>query len=254
MKPWPPTCRLLACLPFLAILIAAVSPAAVAHAEPDNRIYPWHTGIVSTTFWVGEIIDPSASDGSQVFSTYDKDWMANYGGCDGVIEGGVCRADPRESGNGFFPTAMVPRQNPFYLDLPFDDLNNPEAFAIRGKVIPWAQDSGYKGNAGDRGFSYMKNRWVELRKNGRTCFGQIQDAGPAVYNDAAYVFGSDDRRPVNTRFNGAGLDVSPALNACLGYKTIDGAEDRVDWRFVEPDQVPAGPWTRIITTQPVVPW
>ena len=221
---------------------------------PIEREYPWHTGIIATTFWVGEVMDPSTSDGSQVFSTYDKDWMANYGGCDGRIDDGVCRPDARRPDNGFFPTAMVPLQNPFYLDLPFDDLNNEAAFAIRDQVIPWANDPGYRGRAEDRDFSYMKNRWVELRKNDRTCFGQIQDAGPAVYDDSGYVFGADDQRPSNTRFNGAGLDVSPALNACLGFVAVDGAEDRVDWRFVESAQVPAGPWTRIITTQPVVPW
>lgn len=228
--------------------------AAPTAAAPAVREYPWHTGIVSTTFWVGELIDPAASDGSQVFSTYDRDWMANYGGCDGIVEDGVCRADRRQASDGFFPTAMVPLQNPFYLDLPFDDLNNPHAFAMRARVIPWADEPGYQGRANDRTFSYMKNRWVELRKGGRTCFGQIQDAGPAVYDDAGYVFGIDDPRPANTRFNGAGLDVSPALNGCLGFVSVDGAEDRVDWRFIEAERVPPGPWTRIVTTQPVVPW
>lgn len=238
----------------LSTAVLAVIVAAPADARPAGREYPWHTGIVSTTFWVGEIIDPTASDGSQVFSTYDKNWMPNYGGCDGIVTSGVCRADRRHAGNGYFPTAMIPLQNPFYLDLPFDDVNNANAFAMRGAVIPWANDPGYRGRADDRSFSYMKNRWVELRKDGRTCFGQVQDAGPAVYDDAGYVFGADDLRPTNTRFNGAGLDVSPALNACLGFVSLDGAVDRVDWRFVEAAQVPPGPWTQIVTTGPVVPW
>ena len=38
----------------------------------DNGQYPWHTDIVATTFWVGEVFDPNASDGSQVISTYDS--------------------------------------------------------------------------------------------------------------------------------------------------------------------------------------
>ena len=61
----------------------------------------------------------------------------------------------------------------------------------------------------DQGFSYLKNRWVQLRKDGRTCYGQIQDAGPAQYDDAEYVFGRGDARPANERYNGAGMDVSP---------------------------------------------
>lgn len=241
-------------------LVALFATAAVALAacgtglaRPQSRQYPWHTNIVATTFWVGEILDPSAPDGSQTVSTYDANWQANYGGCDGVIEDGVCRTERRDASNGFFPTKMTPRQNPFYLDLPFDDIHDPTAFAMRAKVVPWADDPGYRGRADDPTFSFMKNRWVELRKDGKTCYGQIQDAGPAVYDDAAYVFGNDDRRPANSRFNGAGLDVSPALNGCLGFSQLDGQNDRLDWRFVDAADVPDGPWKRIVTTQPVVP-
>jgi hypothetical protein len=97
----------------------------------------------------------------------------------------------------------------------------------------------------------MKNRWVVLRKDGHVCYGQIEDAGPGEYRDAAYVFGSDDRRPANTRYNGAGLDVSPALNGCLGFSYLNGEDDRVDWAFVDDADVPAGPWTRIVTDSPV---
>lgn len=72
-------------------------------------------------------------------------------------------------------------------------------------------------------------------------------------NDAAYVFGTDDRRPVNSRFIGAGLDASPAINGCLGFSRLDDVNDRVDWRFVDGADVPDGPWRHIVTTsQPVV--
>ena len=118
-------------------------------------------------------------------------------------------------------------------------------------MIPWAGDPAYAADVDDRGVSLMKNRWVVLRKGDRLCYGQIQDAGPGEYRDAAYVFGSDDRRPDNTRFNGAGLDVSPALNGCLGFTELDGENDRVDWAFVDDNDVPDGPWTAIVTTSPV---
>lgn len=222
--------------------------------QSTSRDHPWHRDVVAATFWVGEILDPKAIDGSQEISAYDSQWMANYGGCDGVVEAGVCQTEPRHASNGFFPQQMTPSQNPFYLDLPFDDINNPRAFAMRGDVVPWADDPGYRGRAEDKKFSFMKNRWVELRKDGRTCYGQIQDAGPALYDDAAYVFSDDDTRPASTKFNGAGLDVSPALNGCLGFSELDGLNDRVDWRFVQDTAVPDGPWTRIITTSQVVPW
>jgi len=235
-------------------LSASPSPSATAKApapRPSARQYPWHTGIVATTFWVGEIFDPNAEDGSQMLSTYDSGWFASYGGCDGVTPGGVCQTERRTAANNYFPTSMTPRENPFYLDLPFDDINNRAAFTMRDSVIPWAKDAAYRGMSGNNNASMMKNRWVQLRANGRTCYGQIQDAGPGVYDDAGYVFGSNNQRPANSRYNGAGMDVSPALNGCLAFSDLNGDSDRVDWRFVEASDVPAGPWTRIITTSGV---
>lgn len=227
------------------------SPPSTAPNTTVGRDYPWHTDIVATTFWVGEIFDPNAEDGSQVLSTYDAQWMDHYGGCDGVVVDQDCRTEPRTASNGYFPTAMTPLENPFYLDLPFDDLNNPAAFARRGQVVPWASDPQYKDLVDDATTSLMKNRWVQLRKGDRTCYAQIQDAGPGQYDDAEYVFGADDRRPLNTEFNGAGMDVSPAVNGCLGFADVNGENDRVDWRFVDDDDVPAGPWRTLVTTSGV---
>jgi len=234
----------------LVVLVAASVPPGIT--VPASTIdHPWHTDIVATTFWVGEVFDPTADDGSQVASTYDSQWMASYGGCDGVVIGGRCETEPRSAADHWFPTSMTPLENPFYLDLPFDDVNDPDAFAQRGRVIPWADEPGYRAVVDDPNASLMKNRWVRLRANGRECFGQVQDAGPGVYDDAAYVFGTDDRRPASTRFNGAGLDVSPALNGCLGFAELDGDGDRVDWQFVEASEVPDGPWRILVTTSGV---
>ncbi|MDU0327737.1 hypothetical protein RWH43_13310 [Microbacterium sp. KSW2-21] len=236
----------------LAVL-AVVGVTACTPAQPDRPQtgYPWHTDIVSTTFWVGEVFDPNASDGSQRISTYDSDWLGSYGGCDGVVDGDSCRTEARTAADDYFPTRMTPRENPFYLDLPFDDVNDDEGFATRGEVVPWADSGPYAAIADDPTQSLMKNRWVVLRKGDRTCYGQIEDAGPGEYRDAAYVFGADDRRPANARYNGAGLDVSPALNGCLGFAELDGDDDTVDWAFVDDADVPDGPWTRIVTDSPV---
>ncbi|RWR21365.1 hypothetical protein D8Y23_04185 [Microbacterium enclense] len=236
----------------LGLVVAAVAAGcAPALAPLPETGYPWHTDIVATTFWVGEVFDPNAADGSQRISTYDSHWWESYGGCDGIVRNGECRTEARTAADDYFPTAMTPRENPFYLDLPYDDVNDAVGFAERGEVIPWAAEHPYAADVDDRTVSLMKNRWVVLRKGARLCYGQIQDAGPGEYRDAAYVFGSDDRRPDNARFNGAGLDVSPALNGCLGFTDLDGQDDRVDWAFVDDDDVPDGPWTRIVTTSPV---
>ncbi|MFF7682896.1 hypothetical protein ACFZA2_09035 [Microbacterium sp. NPDC007973] len=246
-----PRSRSTAAIALAVVAVVGATGCAPTLAPLPDTGYPWHTGIVSTTFWVGEVFDPQASDGSQRISTYDSDWLASYGGCDGVVDGDDCRTETRTAGNGYFPTRMTPRQNPFYLDLPFDDVNDDEGFAMRGQVIPWADRSPYAAVVDDRRASLMKNRWVVLRKGDRLCYGQIQDAGPGEYRDSAYVFGSEDRRPANERYNGAGLDVSPALNGCLGYAELDGDGDRVDWAFIDDADVPPGPWTTIVTDSPV---
>ncbi|MGY1594281.1 hypothetical protein ACI79D_20080 [Geodermatophilus sp. SYSU D00708] len=210
--------------------------------------YPVHSSIVATTFWVGEIADPDADDGSQLISAYDDNWLESYGGCDGVEIDGVCETERRVASNNYFPTRMTPKQNPFYLDLPFDDVNDPSAAAQRSTVVPWAHDPGWEEKLTDPEQSIMKNRWVAIRKGERVCYGQIQDAGPSVYDDARYVFGTDDARPANQRFNGAGMDVSPALNGCLGFTDLNGSDDRVDWWFVDDADVPDGPWLILVTT------
>jgi hypothetical protein len=134
---------------------------------------------------------------------------------------------------------MKPLENPFYLGLPYDDVNDPLGLAMRGVVVPWAHDPPYASRVSDRGYSLMKNRWVEiLGPNGGACYGQVEDAGPRVYDDWRYVFGGHDERPANRRFNGSGMDVSPALNGCLGFKDLNGQDDRVSWRFLELSQVP----------------
>jgi hypothetical protein len=235
---------------------SAASPTHSGSPSPTAPIagtYPWHTRIVSTTFWVGEIFDPNAADGSQIYSTYDSAWMESYGGCDGVLTSNVCQTEARTSTNDYFPSQLTPRENPFYLDLPFDDINDSRAFATREQVIPWADQSAYAGSEGDHTVSLMKNRWIRIRSNGQTCYGQIEDAGPGQYHDSVYVFGTNNARPANRKFNGAGMDVSPALNGCLHFTNVNGENDTVDWQFVETTNVPGGPWTRIVTTSGVYP-
>ncbi|TKV61715.1 hypothetical protein FDO65_09245 [Nakamurella flava] len=269
VRQWP-TALLLA----VTALAIGRPPAAAAGVE---RVYPVHTGIVATTFWVGEVFDATAADGSQVCSSYDDRWAERWsgrsgtaiaapgtdcagapiGGCDGRPSGAGpafrCATERRSAANGWFPTStlVTPQENPFYLDLPFDDVHDNWAFAHRAQVVPWAADPGYADRQSDRGFSYLKNRWVRINYQGRTCFGQIQDAGPGEYHDSAYVFGAGDARPENSRYGGAGMDVSPALTGCLGFMDLDGVTGGLRWRFVENTDVPAGPWTRTVTTSQV---
>lgn len=222
---------------------AAASAGRVSQA-PAAR-YRWHNDIVSTTFWVGEIFEPNNPNGSQVISTYDGHWEQHYGGCDGVIRNGKCQTERRFAYNGWFPLHMTPQQNPFYLDVPFDDVNDPIGAAERGRVVPWAHQKPYSSWLSHPNKSIMKNRWVEITRAGQTCYGQVEDAGPGRYHDAAYVFGG--ARPANKLYNGAGMDVSPALTGCLHFPELNGDNAHVSWRFVDFGAVPKGPWRRLVT-------
>jgi len=234
--------------PIVSATSASPTPPAGGGAAPPHGAYPLHTRIVATVFWVGEIFDPHAADGSQVLSAYDDAWQAHYGGCDGVVTGGRCETVALSAANGYFPTAMTPRENPFYLDLPYNDFSDDGRHKPnRTQVIPWARGLADPGD----GVSLMKNRWVQLQRDDRTCYGQIEDAGPGQYDDVSYVFGADDRRPLNARFNHAGMDVSPALRDCLGFQGLDNDQNTLDWRFIEAQDVPDGPWRRLVTTSPV---
>lgn len=271
--------------------IIGVIYLALTHAASITREYPWHTNITATTFWVGENFR-SADDGSQVCSAYQSNWAQLWapkvdtvstlkdstdcsgspiGGCDGVRgelketakrRTVACETEARHTrsdGLDYFPSwataTKMPQENPFYLDLPYNDTD--EGYKNRCDSIPWANDPGFKGNCTKGNFSYMKNRWVEIKgPNNKLCYGQIQDAGPSddesndslKYKDAPYVFGSNDARPSNKSWGNAGMDVSPALNGCLGFKDLDGTNDKVSWRWVEASAVPNGPWSKVVTT------
>ena len=211
---------------------------------------PWHTGITSTVFWIGEPVGNGSSEDNSI-SAYDDDWEQHYGGYDDYT---VTRVPPTyANGLGFMPL-----QNPFYLDLPYDDINNRTAFADRCQVVPWASE--YPSSAcRNQSFSYMKNHWVEIQHtvNGVTysAYAQIEDAGPYVYDDEAYVFGT--ALPQSKLANNAGLDVSPAVRDFLHFggtspeDQLDNDENKVNWRFVDATEVPGGPWTLVVTTQQV---
>jgi hypothetical protein len=225
------------------LLAVTVLPAA---AGSTVTTYPVHRGITATVFWVGEPKGAGSSE-DNALSAWDDAWQAHYGGVDDPA--------PRSAGNGWFPTAFAPKENPFYFDLPyndFDDEGRPRS--DRTKVVPWArayagQLAAYR-RRGAR-FSLLKNRWAKIVRGGRTCYAQWEDSGPYLYDDAAYVFGAGDRRPRNRLARRAGMDVSPAVRDCLGFAGLNTDTNKVDWQFVEADQVPDGPWKRVVTKRQV---
>ncbi len=189
----------------------------------QKQQYAWKNNIVTTVFWIGE--KPTANNPvPNHASSWDKDWAKNYGGYD----------DPNPSTrHDLIPVNFTPRQNPFYIALPYNDKaregHRPEA----PKVVPWFKEA-YKGP----GISTCKGRWVAIKKGTRTVYAQWEDAGPFRTDHWQYVFGNE--RPKPNLNHGAGLDVSPAVRDFLGLQDTDVT----DWKFVEFEDVPRGPWSR----------
>jgi hypothetical protein len=206
---------------FTSLLVAresveSVSPEMTTSEAGVISKYPWRKKIVTTYFWIGQG-SSSYSETTNYASAWDTQWTKNYGGMD----------DPTRR-VGFLPSRFAATKNPFYVALPFNDVKYPE---LAKKWIPW-----YKTPArGQRYVSQCKGRWLQIRTpNGKSCFAQWEDVGPIRYDYASYVFGNDRPR----EFNKAGLDVSPAVRDYLGLTGLDFT----DWRFVEAEHVPPGPW------------
>jgi hypothetical protein len=237
-----------------AALVVAVGGALVGppgHAVPPpplhaasrfpgvtaQREYPEHAGVRAALVRIGAVT-AEGEGGQSLRSGWDGAWASHYGGCDGVgTVGARCRSDlGQRHAPDWFPTAMTPRENPYYVGLPYNDLG---AEADRG-ALAWGADPGYAGRTGDRRFSFLKNRWVAVAVRNDFCYAQVEDTGPGV-SDPAYVAGSapPSRAP--------SITLSPAIVGCLGL-----TGDRpltVSWRFV--DAPPDGPWTRVVTTRQV---
>ncbi|HEY5706294.1 MAG TPA: hypothetical protein VIS96_12035 [Terrimicrobiaceae bacterium] len=187
-----------------------------------NR-YPWKRGIVTTVFWVGE--RPTANNPVPNYkSSWDVRWAQNYGGLDSP--------DATQRRN-YIPARFIPRQNPFYVALPYNDVTRGTTKPEARRAIPWFKQAFER-----PGKSVLKGRWVAIKRGGRICYAQWEDCGPFRTDHWQYVFGN--QRPLPNLNQGAGLDVSPAVRDYLEM----GGKDVCDWKFVEARDVPAGPWTK----------
>ena len=196
---------------------------------PASAKYTLHENITATLFWVGEDESPDNHQITNVMSAWDDSWLKHYGGID----------TPERT--TLFP-AFKPKENPFYFALPysdFDDNGNRREDAF--KVIPWAGEKTWTQEE-----SIVKNRWIKIEANGKTAYAQWEDAGPFEYNDIDYVFGT--ATPKNRDNNHAGLDLSPAVWIYLGYDTRNmDNQAKMNWQFVNKEDVPNGPWMDVVT-------
>lgn len=203
-------------------------------AKPSQGTYPWHFDITATYFHIGELAS-ARNPVSNTASSWDNCWDDNYGGYD---DPDPAKRDPIT----YAPKAFTPQLNPFYVALPYNDIQaggpRPEA----ARIIPW-----YKRDKGGKYESVCRGTWVQIYYRGRYCFAQWEDVGPFRVDDWEYVFGG--KPPRNQANNQAGIDISPAVRDYLG---IPGGMAKVHWRFVDFSRVPGGPWARYGKDNPFV--
>lgn len=113
---------------------------------------------ITTMFWVGEPADAENAFIPNHESYWDKDWLANFGGVD--------EPWPRD---GHWPIGFTPKENPFYVALPYGEFLDDGMLKTKAYEVPWYQPGL---------LPLLKNRWVEIRHRARVCFAQWQDVGP----------------------------------------------------------------------------
>jgi hypothetical protein len=203
--------------------LSKVEPQVFVPTTSRNTVsrFPWKTNIVTTIFWIGE-----TSSGNNPVpnhkSSWDANWTSNYGGFD---------TPDASARRNYIPVNFVPRQNPFYCALPYNDVTHGQTKPEAALVIPWFRQSFTQ-----QGHSVCKDRWLAIRKGNRTCYAQWEDCGPFRTDHFQYVFQNERPKPNLNR--GAGLDVSPAVRDYLGLAPTDVT----DWQFVDVRDIPPGPW------------
>ncbi len=206
------------------------TPSVYRQPRPLRSSFPWKQDITATVFWIGE--RPTKNNPTPNHkSSWDPMWMTNFGGYD--------HPSPEMRTRGYRPKGFVPRQNPFYVALPYNDVDRGGTKPEARRVVPWFEDRFERD-----GKTVLKGQWVVIRHGKRVCFAQWEDCGPFQTDDWQYVFGR--ARPKNPSNGGAGIDLSPAVRDYLELRS--GA--KVDWRFASVSEVRNGPWKYFGTNNP----
>jgi len=191
---------------------AAGNPPPVATPPKTKIVYPWHTAIPTTLFWIGSKSVANA-------------WSLP------ATKGG----DDPEDRNGYASGKHASYFNTFYVALPFNDLTNPD------KSKQYIPASWKRPPKTGKPVSICQGHWVEIKTDdGHICYGQWEDVGPRRSDHAEYVFGMD--RPAD---GVPGLALSPAVYSYLGLKDANTKQPLTSWRFVDNDEVPPGQWLKL---------
>lgn len=111
----------------LAGAIAISGSTLVAKASPSRSVNPEFKSAMTTLFWVGERSNAENNFIPNHESYWDTDWQTSYGGVD----------DP-EHRNGYWPAGFRPKENPFYVALPYGEFSRLlKDFGLTYPLVPF---------------------------------------------------------------------------------------------------------------------
>lgn len=227
-----------------AMLVLALIVAAVA-LIPRTYQTDWHEGI-TTTYENGGAPPQDGDMGiPNIPSAWYTDWAKHLCGVD-------------HDGSRALDASGC--DNLYYFALPCPDFDEDGQIVANIARSPWSVKSPDE--------SAFKNKWIAVKYEDTTVYAQWADVGPlapGADDDCDYVFGHDrpaqeagikagvnkDKDPGND-VPFSGLDISPRAFMDLTGKSFAEIDDlgfiKANWRFVEADEVPDGPWKINVTT------
>ena len=189
----------------LLLLAAGHAPAAAGDAfvttpakvGGNNAVAEprWKSGR-ATVFWVGESETEDNDHIANHKSAWDAKWVEHFGGTD----------DPDDRCE-FVPCGFKPKENSFYVALPYDDMEEDGRRKAVNTFIPWDKPGAKQ--------SLLKNRWIAIRANNVTLLCAV--AGRRSVRERRCGLRLRRRIPAEKQQReGAGIDLSPAVRDCLG--------------------------------------
>ena len=99
-------------MPINVLVMAALVMATMACSSEESTTQ--RKEALASVFWIGEDATADNRHIPNHASAWDPDWIDSYGGVD----------DPtRRQNNGYWPEGFKPKENPFYVALPYWEYN-----------------------------------------------------------------------------------------------------------------------------------
>ena len=198
-------------------------------ASRARRLVKLHEAVSTTIFWIGE---PASADNGFIAnddSAWDECWKERYGGIDDPV-----------NRNGFFPAGFTPHDNPFYVALPYNDLDsNGDRRWNLASVVPWAKIATLPVTD-----SAVKNRWVKIIAGDADLLRAMGGRRPVQRERLALRVRTGAGRAIPSTAAPVSMSRPPCVTACRSPT----ASPRPTGASSRRPRCPHGPWTTIVTT------